>query len=580
MNRFLNLNKMAFCTYGSNMTITRKQNAYMAFDMNETVPDGYYFHPLYDNEMFYGLLYRMSFEGIPSISMQYEFDPEALRLFYDRNSIRVCFPDRNTLRFAGYAECAFVLDYEKPRHRDVAFSIDPTHAELNFYTKKSVLYVRKGTAEVDAPWNWKDERCSHITIRLIPDENGELDFSIEEFDRGWEGPKDNESFDFYTRAQRKSFLDFQKGCMQTDNPVFMEAFEACAYMAWSSVIYDCGYIRDREVIVLSKNWMAMTASWDNTFNLLPFSATNQRLAMDQLFILFDYQEPIGALPDWITTQRYNHSFLKPPVVGAVMRILMDDGVVFEEKYLRRLCEQLEKLIEFWLNYRDYDHDGIPEYGHGNDSGNDNCTVFDIAPNVEAPDLTAYIVADYDFLARCERIFGNEARALEWEKKASELFAKLIEHSWSEERGQFVSPISGVHQIAEGDALINYMPIILAYRMDDDMKQKLVAGLKQENRFYTRWGFASESTKSPKYSRDSYWRGPIWAPQAFFVVEGLREAGETEFAREAAKRYVDLCMYSGCFAENYEALNGIGLRDTSYSWGSNVFQYFVHKYLAG
>ena len=64
---------------------------------------------------------------------------------------------------------------------------------------------------------------------------------------------------------------------------------------------------------------------------------------------------------------------------------------------------------------------------------------------------------------------------------------------------------------------------------------------------------------------------------FFVVEGLRQCGEAEFAAEAARRYVNLCMHAGCFAENYDALNGIGLRDTSYSWASNVFQYFVKKY---
>lgn len=577
MNRFLNLDKMAFCTHGSCMTITRKQNAHMAFDMGATVPDGYYFHPLYDAEMFYGLLFRMSFEGIPSIDMHYEFDPEALRLFYDRNSLRVCFANRSTLRFSGNSERAFVLEYAVPRRKDVAFAIDSAQAELNIYTKKAMLYMRKGTLTLDAPWNWEKERCERIVIRLLPDENGELDFSMEEFGRSWQGARDNERFEHYVAERRDSFLAFRKGCLNTNDPAYMEAFEGCAYMAWSSVIHNNGYIGDREVIVLSKNWMAMTASWDNAFNLLPFCVSDQRLAMDQIFFIFDHQEPTGALPDWITTHRFNHSFLKPPVVGAVMRILMDDGVVFEEKYLRRLCEQLEKLVEFWLTCRDYDRDGIPEYGHGNDSGNDNATVFDVAPNVEAPDLTAYIIADYDFMARCERIFGNEMRALMWEQKADALFTRLIEHSWSAEKGQFVSPISGSHKVADGDALINYMPILLAYRMEHDMKQKLIKGLRERERFYTRWGFASESVKSPKYSRDSYWRGPIWAPQMFFAVEGLREAGATDLATEAAKRYVDLCMHSGCFAENYDALNGVGLRDTSYSWASNVFQYFVEKY---
>ena len=46
MNRFLDLNKVAFTTYGSSMTLVRKQNACMGFEIDHTVPDGYYFHPI------------------------------------------------------------------------------------------------------------------------------------------------------------------------------------------------------------------------------------------------------------------------------------------------------------------------------------------------------------------------------------------------------------------------------------------------------------------------------------------------------------------------------------------------------
>ena len=577
MNRFLNLDKMAFSSYGSSMTITRKQNAYMGFDFSHTVPDGYYFHPLYDAEMFYGLIFKLAFEGIDSIDIQYEFLPEVLHLFYDLNSLRLCFVDPRTIRFSGHVERGFILEYENPRRGDVAFKIDDRHVELNAYSKKAMLHVHQGTVEIDAPWSCQNARCQYIRIRLLPDNNGSLDFSFEEFDRGWFASGENADFESCIDKQREAFLSFKTRGIQCDDPYYAEALEACAYMAWSCVFQNNGYIGNHEIIVLSKNWMAMTASWDNTFNLLPYAGTDQKLAFDQIFGIFDYQEPTGALPDWITTQRFNHSFLKPPVIGAVMNVLLDDGIEFEEAYLRELCPRLERLVSFWLHYRDYDHDGIPEYGHGNDSGCDNCTVFDLAPNIEAPDLTAYIIADYDFLARCEERFGNDERAQMWRKHADTLYDKLIEHSWCKARGQFVSPISGNHQLADGDALINYMPILLGKRLSPEIRGCLVRGLRKNNRFYTRWGFASESVSSAQYDRDSYWRGPIWAPQMFFVVEGLRQCGEAEFAAEAARRYVNLCMHAGCFAENYDALNGIGLRDTSYSWASNVFQYFVKKY---
>lgn len=580
MNRFLNLDKMAFTTYGSSMTITRKENAFMGFNMDNKVPDGYYFHPIYDSEMFHGLLFRLSFIGSESIEMQYEFKPEVLRLFLDWDSIRVCFPNRWTMRFCGCVRKGFRFTYENTRDGDVAFVINDQTAEVNIYTKKAMLHMRRGTLRMDAPWNSDLNRISHIVIDFLPDEEGCLDFSMTEFDRGFNYENDDRDFDVCVEAQRESYLSFKSTCIEAYNARYREAFDACAYLSWSTTMFRNGYIKDREIILLSKNWMGLTASWDNTFHLLVFGATNQKRAFDQLFGIMDYQEPTGAQPDWITSHRFNHSYLKPPVTGAVLMVLMDDGIQFETEYLKKTYDHVKKTVEFWLTYRDYDHDGIPEYGHGNDSGNDNCTVFDVAPNVEAPDLTAYIIANYDFFARCEEIFGNPEEARKWRQKADELCEKFMAHSYDRKLRKFVSHISGSHEVAQGgDALIDFMPLILVNHLDKDCINAMIAALKQENRFFTRWGFASESIGSAKYSRDSYWRGPIWAPQVFFIVEGLRMAGETEFAKEAAKRYVELCMHSGCFAENFDALNGVGLRDTSYSWGANVFQYFANKYCA-
>lgn len=151
MNRFLNLNKMAFTTYGSSMTIVRKENAMMGFNTSVKVPDGYYFHPIYDEEMFHGLLFRMGFEGEPSIGMEYEFLPESLRLFRNPNSVELCFPNRTTLRFSGRAKEGFFFLYDQTRKDDDALQLDRKHAELNIYTKKCMLYMFKGALSLEAP---------------------------------------------------------------------------------------------------------------------------------------------------------------------------------------------------------------------------------------------------------------------------------------------------------------------------------------------------------------------------------------------------------------------------------------------
>ena len=122
-----------------------------------------------------------------------------------------------------------------------------------------------------------------------------------------------------------------------------------------------------------------------------------------------------------------------------------------------------------------------------------------------------------------------------------------------------------------------MPILLGKRLPDDVLHQLVAGLKQEGRFLTQHGLATESVNSPYYESDGYWRGPIWAPSTMLIVDGLNAAGETQFAQDLSRQFCAMVSRSG-MAENFDALSGDGLRDRAYSWTSSVFLVLGHEYL--
>ena len=69
--------------------------------------------------------------------------------------------------------------------------------------------------------------------------------------------------------------------------------------------------------------------------------------------------------------------------------------------------------------------------------------------------------------------------------------------------------------------------------------------------------------------DGYWRGPIWAPTTYLVIDGLRAIGESNLAESVRSGYLKT-VQSGGFAENYEATTGSPLRDRGYSWSAAVF----------
>ena len=54
---------------------------------------------------------------------------------------------------------------------------------------------------------------------------------------------------------------------------------------------------DQPTMLMSKNCMAMSWSWDHCFNAMALAEKDPELAWQQYMVLFDNQEVHGALPD-------------------------------------------------------------------------------------------------------------------------------------------------------------------------------------------------------------------------------------------------------------------------------------------
>ena len=94
-------------------------------------------------------------------------------------------------------------------------------------------------------------------------------------------------------------------------------------------------------------------------------------------------------------------------------------------------------------------------------------------------------------------------------------------------------------------------------------------MKEEGRFLTDYGLATESLRSPFYNPDGYWRGPVWAPVMMIMIDALHHTGDTEFAESLSAKYLNL-VHTGGLAENFDAKTGKGLRDKEFAWTSAVF----------
>lgn len=561
----LNLKQIPFSTYGSALTITKLENQSFGFDREKPVDDGYYMRAMYEDDR-YRMLFRLSFDG-DFAGMWEEYEPQLLTLHKGENEMKICVPEDNVLRFCGRAE-SFEL-YMSPKELikyNAALFIDDHHIGLNVYTRKSMVYTIKGTLSLEAPWG-DNETSQIIRITVHPDESGEIDFVYEDFRSAFSGMHRTTTFAEDAAKKQAQFREFLDKVPQSPLPEYQETMEKAYYILWNNVLRDNQLIR-RPTILASKNWMCCAWHMANMFHLRALMATHPDLAWEQYLAFVDQQDENGCMPDWIASYKINDAFTKPPVEGVMFLDLMRHMELEKEK-LSVIHDSLSRLVSFWMNYRDYDGDGIPEYCHGNDSCADNCTVFDVAPNVEAPDLATYLALDMECLAViCEKL-GDVQAAKAWMEKSKELIERMIAHSYDEQKKQFVSKISGSHQLASGDSMINFLPVLLGKRLPEEIQKNLIEGLCRENRFFTPYGIASESLTSEKYLDDSYWRGPVWAPWTLFAVMGLKSLGECDLADQLAAGYMDTICREG-FYENHNARTGAGQRDSAYDWTADTF----------
>lgn len=347
------------------------------------------------------------------------------------------------------------------------------------------------------------------------------------------------------------------------------------YNLWSSFVRaEDTYKYD--AMLMSKKYMSSVWTWDHCFNALAIAPADLNTAIEQFLLPFELQSESGALPDmWNPNSEVVWGVTKPPIHGWCFSKIMSRFQV-SDSVLRKVYRHLVMWTQWWMDRRDFDQDGVPEYPQGCDSGWDNSTLFDLGYFIETPDLAAYLVLQMKTLSDIADRLGDSASARMWEERSRTLLCRLYQHSWVGDR--FVAKQSGTHKYVERPtSLLALMPLVLGDILEESKFDRLVEILERD--FLTENGPATEALASKWYNSDGYWRGPIWAPSTYLLVDGLRRGGRNDLATRIASGFCDMVQHKakGNY-ENFDAKTGKGLRAPGYTWTASVFLLLVWEYL--
>lgn len=443
------------------------------------------------------------------------------------------------------------------------------------WTERFLITSHQGSlvsapAKADKP----QDTFSEVIFEIVPDKTGAADFEFEYYLSQVNPKPTSPSFETCVQQKAKEFSEWVHA-MPSVPTASQSALTRAAYVNWSALVHPRDQIK-REGMIMSKLWMNAIWSWDHCFNAMATGYSDPKLAFDQLMVVFDQQNDIGAIPDDTYESKLGWGYLKPPIHGWTLKCMMEKSNSITPAMLATIYPRLVKWTNFYFNYRDDNKNGLAETHHGNDSGADNATVFDDGMPVDDPALNGYLVIQMDVLADVAQKLGKPKESKEWKQRADNLYKLMMAYLWNGNQFVFRRVLDGTPNIAPF-SFMRSMPLMLANRLPKDIQQKLITFIKDT--LVTPHGIATEATISPKYPTATYlyWRGAIWPPSTYMLIDALDRCGEKKLAADLAKKYCDMCTKEG-FAENFNPITGKGLVDPAYTWGSSVFILLAHEYL--
>lgn len=454
------------------------------------------------------------------------------------------------------------FEFQRPRQiYDFPATFGRTIDYLHFNADRILMDTRAGVREQEG-----------ATVRVRPSKDG-IEVAILDIHTGdWDGNEVKGTFGEAVAKQKASF-ERMFASLPSVPAEYEWARREAAILFWTAIAGPRGMFK-RPMMLMSNNWMNKTWSWDHAINSLSLGYLDQDAAWEQFRCMFDFMSPEGMMPDMVSDEQIYWIAVKPPVHGWVFSKLRKMKEFPKEK-LETAYALIGKWTNWWLERRDFDHNGLVEYLDGCDSGWDNSTAICMnRPPLETPDLQAFLILQMECLADIAKTLGRDAEAERWTARSKKMLGALVEILFDEDGAPRVRRLRDGGFDRDSLSLVTRLPMILGKRLPEKCRAKMVDDIKTKG-FITDWGLATESVHSRHYHPDGYWKGPIWGPSTLIAVEGLRACGEDALADEISLKYCKLIMKSG-FSENFDAKTGDRRRDPAYTWTASAFLVLAHE----
>jgi len=530
---FAPLNKMPFTTAGSKFTLSTTNGGNDSFGYGKLWLGTN--HSGGRNRKCKMFRVQLTYKG-RLIPCAYVSTPTELRMESDFGCVKFCFPEPHVLCFKGEGDVGLrIYGPMGPQHESCRDMLDGTY-QICWTSMNNWLFVPvSGKMHMECPYDYVGTKSKFVSCDYEKDGDTPFESVIEEtFLYAQRRP----SYPAYEQGLADStarWEDFLENSCPDSAGIDPQFRQVAAWVAWTHIAYpEYNNMYKRPMFRSQQECMPFAMAWHQYYHACTFRK-NKAFAWDLIESLFEHIREDGQLPDSVADETCQFNGCKPPIQGFTFNWLLDHSDVFEgcNERLAPLADKLEKNLGWWMNTHDLNHNGIPEYQHSDESGLDDSSAFKDPP-VEAPDLCAYLAHGFEALARFRKILGDDA-AYEKNMAQSKVFIDhLVNVMWN---GSKFSPICARDgSVIDSWSIMCYIPVILGKRLPEEIREKLVADLMNEEMYLSPYGIRTESISS--FDFQGLWTlGAVIAPLQFIIINGIDACGHFEDAAEAARRYV-------------------------------------------
>ena len=361
-------------------------------------------------------------------------------------------------------------------------------------------------------------------------------------------------------------------------PVYRQALMS---LLWSQSLYRWdgasewipdweGRVSADDVLIMPDKWeFPWLATWDSAFHAVTAGLIDPQLGADQLrFILSpDWQQPDGAIPcaEFVMDDEC------PPVFSWAAWRLHESGAGID--FLAEIYPGLAANHAYWKEELQVG-EGLFTGGF---LGMDNLPRAEGQPQADA---SAWMAFSARYLELIANAIGETDDAEGYRRDIEVITAAVNETLWDEERGFYYDRDEDGATPILTRSYSGLLPLIAGI-VPEERAERLLDALRDESQFLSPHGIRSTSRDSVLYrpgyvgqrGANSSWRGPIWLPINYLLVEAI-EPHDPAFAADLRERLVELVETdwerTGRFHEYFHAETGEGLgADAQAGWTALV-----------